>query len=204
MGLNLTRGQLISPSLRRVFNEEFGQLDAAAAIPSSTFKPWHWFPYDPIPLEPDELLKNQLVHSNVGVQRCTTLVWLCDVPPQLDSVQDVHSVRITSTTAAVANAWSLLPLTFDQSLPAGQWQLLGAFFRSTNIQAYRFPFPGGGGRPGYIGAASVGDFVHPFHERGRMGVLGTFRHNLPPQVEVLCNGADSSFAGELHLRYLGP
>lgn len=204
MGLNLTRAQMISPSMRRIFNEELGMLDAGAAIPSTSFKPWLYFPEEMIPLEPDELLKNQVVHSNVGAQRITSLVWLADVAPQQVSMIDSHSVRVTSTTAAVANAWSLLPLTFDQSLPAGQWELLGARLRSTNLQAFRFAFRGGGWRPGFIGSAAVGDYIDIRQHRGRMGVLGTFRHNLPPQIEVLCNGADASFAGELQLRYIGP
>lgn len=203
MGTNLVRGELVSPSLRRIFLEEIGVGDTAP-IPAAAYKQMRFYGQDVLPLEPDELLEVQMFHSNAGAQQLTCLVWLCDVPPAPIAPTDVHTVRISSTTAAVANAWSLLPITFDQSLPAGQYELVGARFRSTNLQAFRFAFRGGSWRPGYPGAALISDYIDDWQDPGYIGVLGTFRHNLPPQIEVLCNAADSSFAGEMMVRYIGP
>lgn len=196
-GVNNTRSQLVSPSLRRLFLEELIPIDRAAIPPAE--KHPSWLNEDGIPLTPNELLELQGAEDGAGATRVTVLAWLADGPLAPIPATDVHTVRVTSSTAAVANVWSSIPLTFDQSLPAGSYSLVGATLRSTNLQAFRFNFRGQAYRPGYIGSQAVGDKIPEFQEPGAIGSLGEFRHNLPPLLDVLANGADASFTGELAL-----
>lgn len=196
-GVNNTRSQLVSPSLRRLFLEELMPIDRAA-LPPAEKHPSYLGDYA-LPLVADELLEWQAAEDAAGASRVTGLIWIADAPPAPIPPIDAHTVRVTSSTAAVANVWSSIPLTFDQSLPSGRYQLIGANLRSTNLQAFRFNFRGQAWRPGYIGSQAVGDKLPDFQEPGRMGVLGEFAHNLPPLVDVLANGADASYTGELTL-----
>lgn len=196
-GVNNTRTQIVTPSLRRLFLEELIPIDRAALPPAE--KHPSWLNEDGIPLIADELLEIQAAEDGAGATRITVLLWLADGPLSPIPATDVHTVRVTSATAAVANTWSSIPITFDQSLPAGSYALVNATLRSTNLQAFRFNFRGQAYRPGYIGTQAVGDKIPDFQEPGAIGSLGEFRHNLPPLVDVLCNGADASFTGEFSL-----
>lgn len=196
LGPNVTRAQLLSPSLRRVFNQEIGPIDVAA-LPTSPV-PFNLFAPNILELDEDEALNAQAAEDAAGASRATVLVLLGDGPIE-PVTGDLHTVRVTGATTLVANAWTNGALTFDQTLPAGRYQLVGARMRSTNLQAFRFVFIGGTWRPGSIGNALVSDLDIPGQRGGGWGVWGEFEHNTPPTVDFLANGADTAEAGELDL-----
>jgi hypothetical protein len=200
IGPTITRAQLVSPSLRRTFLHEVAPLDFGAALPASPRK-IYLFDDQPLPLDPGEELDVSI--TNTASDRETVLVWLAGgASKPID--KPCFSLRVTATPTAVTGQWTNGAITFDQSLPAGRYQLVGARFRSTNLIAFRFLFIGGTYRPGAIGYAATTSLDYDKFRQGNLGVWGEFAHNAPPTVDFLANAADASFTGELDLVYLGP
>jgi hypothetical protein len=200
VGPNVTRAQLVSPSMRATWAEEVSAIDVAA-IPNSPYN-WAFLSDAAIPLNPDEALNALAAEDNAAAARATILVWLCDQPPQPLIGMEIRTVRVTGTTTLIANAWTNGTLTFADTLPSGRYALVGARMRSTNLQAFRFNFKGGMYRPGAIGCQVPSDLEDPIFRRGRLGVWGEFQHNTPPSVDFLANAADTAQTGELDLVYL--
>jgi hypothetical protein len=197
-GATITRAQFSSPSLRRTFLPEVAPIDKNT-LPTS---PRMLFMYDdsPIPLDPGEALDANI--TNTASDRETVLAFLSSGPSKSDQ-RPFFTLRVTSTPTAVAGQWTNGAIVFDQTLPAGSYDLLGARFRSTNLIAFRFVFVGGSYRPGAIGYASATVLDYDKFRGGNLGIWGSFRHNAPPTVDFLANAADASFTGELDLVYTG-
>lgn len=200
VGPNATRANILSPSLRRTFPNEIAGLDVSATPTDQLLITW--LGDSAIQLDPGEQLNAQMAENNAAASRVTILAWLCDRPPQ-SLTQDIRTIRVSSSGTAVANAWTNVILTFNDVLPAGQWAIVGATMQSTNMQAFRFVPKGGSYRPGWVGVTAVTQRQHPLSRMGGLGVWCDFSHLTPPSMDVLCNGADAAFAGELDLVYLG-
>lgn len=196
VGPNAARVSLQSPSLRRMFNQEVEPLDVAAIATDQLLL--NWFGFSPLLLDAGEPFEAWMAESNAAASRVTVLCWIADTPPQ-PIVGEIHTIRVTSTTAAVANVWSNVTLTFNDVLPSGTYALVGAAMQSATIQAFRFVFKGGSYRPGAIGQATIGTRLNPIFRMGNMGSWGEFENLVPPSMDVLCNAADAAFAGVLDL-----
>jgi hypothetical protein len=197
-GATITRAQFSSPSLRRTFLPEIAPIDKNT-LPTS---PRMGFFYDdsPIPLDPGEALDANI--TNTASDRETVLAWIGPGPSKPDT-RPFFTLRVTATPTAVAGAWTNGAITFDQTLPSGTYDMVGARFRSTNLLAFRFVFVGGTYRPGAIGYASATVLDYDKFRGGNLGIWGSFKHNAPPTVDFLANAADASFNGELDLVYTG-
>lgn len=195
-GVNLDRAQLQSPSLRRILNYEISPIAISASNPSP-------FPYidkrtTPIILDPDEALSCVAAESGAGATRQN--VFTCLAPGAMQPVVgDIRSVRVTAAVTLSTFSWTNGSLTFDQSLPAGRYQLVGGRFRSAGLLAWRAVFVGGMWRPGAPGFTTDA-LVDPLEFRlGNMGVWGEFDHNLPPTIDFFSTSADTSEVGVLDL-----
>jgi len=196
LGPNLTRIQLVSPSLRRVLNPEISPVDIAAEPTFPT--PLVDWRANPIQLDPEEALDAQAAEDGAGATRATVLAWLAD--KAIAPVQgDIRPTRATNTTTLVANAWTNGALTFADQLPAGRYQAVGGRFFSAGLQAWRLVFVGYTWRPGAIGCDTAADPDDRTFRAGNFGVWGEFNHNTPPTVDFLSNSADTSQIGVLDL-----
>lgn len=187
VGTTITLAQLESPALRRTVLYDVSPVQAAAypATPKAIVDMFA----SPIPLDEDEALRALVAEAFVGAQRETVVVWLADGP--LEAVAgEVYTVRATGTTTVVAWAWSNVPLTFTQALPAGRYQVVGARIDSAGLIAGRLVFVGGVWRPGVVGAQGVNGQEIPAFRHGRLGVWGEFEHSQPPSVDILSGLAD--------------
>lgn len=200
IGPSLTRAQIASPSIRRSFNEEILPLDLTAT-PSDPFRIM-WLGDNPITLDPAEQLNALMAEGAAGASRGTVLVWLADAP-LVEQPGNIRTIRVTSAGTAVANVWSNITLTFNDTLPAGQYAIVGASMQSANMQAFRFVGKGDAWRPGALGITALSQVENPMFRMGGLGVWTVFEHNTPPSMDVLCNGADSSFQGVVDLVFLG-
>lgn len=192
----ITRAQLQSPSLRSVLNPEIAPIDIAAvpATPPLVMD----LRDSPLVLTKGEFLDFAAAESGAGAQRQIGLVWLADGPIKVDT-RPFFTIRVTSATTLVANAWTNAGLTFDQTLPAGQYALVGARFRSASGIAFRFVIPGFLWRPGALMFAATGAYDEPWFRAGNLGEWATFAHNAPPTVDFLATAADTAETGELDL-----
>lgn len=101
-------------------------------------------------------------------------------------------MRGTSTTAAVASAWTTLTVTWADILPAGTYICLGLEVQATNSVAARIIFENQVERPGSIGIGATGSRQHKIFEEQKCGVWGRFRTTRMPIVQVLNNATDAS------------
>lgn len=198
IGATMTRAQLSAPSLRRTFLVEQAPFDIGA-LPSSPYK-YITRDSDPIQLDGGEAIDAFI--TNTASDRETVLAWLGPGPSKPD-LRPSFTMRVTATPTAVAGQWTNGSITFDQTLPAGRYDLVGARFRSTNLIAFRFVFVGGTYRPGAVGYAASNILDNPLWRDGNAGIWGNFAHNAPPTVDFLANAADASFTGEIDLVYVG-
>lgn len=196
LGAAITRAQLVSPSLRRYLNPEIAPVDIniLPTPPIGLMQLWD----NPILLDAEEALDANYAENGAGAQRGTILGWLADGPIE-PVTGDIRTVRVTATTTLVANAWTNGAIAFDQSLPAGTYQMVGARFFSTGLQAFRAVFVGGVWRPGAIGMATAQQDDPDIFRYGKLGSWGTFKHNTPPTFDWLSNSADTAETGALDL-----
>jgi hypothetical protein len=117
---------------------------------------------------------------------------------------NIFPVRLTSTVAATANLWSQLVgvggLAYQVSLPGGVWEVYCSTHQSATAQAHRWVFPfdplAGGSdrplfRPGWLSLTAINFRTDRLWYMYPYGSLGKFLSDVPPTLEVLCNGADA-------------
>ena len=199
-GVNLTRLQLASPSLRRFLNLESSPIDISA-LPQTPFR-FTDLRADPILLDGEEALDALTAENGAGATRMNALAWLADGP--IDVIDgDVRTVRVTATQTLVAFNWTNGALTFDQQLPAGEYMIVGGRMASAGLIGWRCVLPGNPWRPGGVGVANDGGAEGTIFRVGNFGAWGSFRHNTPPTIDFLSATADSSETGHLDLIKIG-
>jgi len=196
MGANFTQGQIDSPSLRvqTLIDVEPADLADEPGSPSA----FHDLMGTPVPLVVGETIRTLMAEDAAGASRVSALIWFSDGPvtPVTGKIQ---TLRATGSTTLTADAWTPVPLTFSQTLPAGTFQIVGARFQSAGCRAGRFIVPGYSWRPGAPGHDADGDLDDPRFRYGRAGVWCEFVSDNPPQAEFFSASADTSEVVHLDL-----
>jgi len=197
IGASITRAQLVSPSIRRRYPLEVVPVEIAAE-PADPVK---YFPLfdNPIALDPDESLNFQAAENGSSSQQSSGFVWLCDGAIAPITGAEIFTIRATNTSTLTAYAWTNGALTFNDTLPAGDYALVGARGSSAGLIAFRFVFSQYAWRPGAIGMDTTGEVGAPIFRFGKLGEWGQFSHNTPPTVDFLSLSADTSQTVDLDL-----
>lgn len=135
----------------------------------------------------------------MGNEHFTSLLFVGDTitpPPQ----GNIVTMRGTSTTAATVNAWTQLTMTWQDTLPFGQYGIVGLQHFSANAQACRLVVNGQLWRPGALSVNALGNYTHPMFTKGGLGLWGTFRSTAMPIPEVLCDAANATH--EVYLEFV--
>lgn len=137
-----------------------------------------------------------------GTERFTGFIWLSlgYTPPPPGRV---YWVKLTSTTAAVANVWTPLTTTFASSLPTGYWSCIGIRGVATHGFAYRMIFPGQVYRPGALAVVANTGRQAPLFIDGSLGEMGRFVNDNVPIIETLNNSTDNAHTIYLALVQVG-
>jgi len=198
IGATMTRAALVSPSIRRRYPFEIFPIDAAA----TPTDPWHFHDVaqSVIALDADESLNFQFAESGAGAQRGSGLVWLSDGPISPDTSGEFFTIRATGTTTLSTYAWTNCALTFNDTLPAGTYDIVGMHAFSTGAIAARLVIPQYAWRPGVICSTGVNVYSGEKFRYGNFGVFGSFSHMTPPTVDFLSSSADTSQTVYLDLR----
>lgn len=174
------------------------------AVKPGSNPPFYFPDGQPIRVRANEELKVKINDgiSGTGVERATVLVTLCGDTDTPDPIPDgvLYTFRFTSTTTVTANAWSQLAITWTTTPPPGVYAVLDLHIVSANMQAGRLIFPPRIWRPGFIGNTNQYDNRWNPERPFLLGTVGYFRVPVYPIVEVLANGADSSFTGFLTVK----
>lgn len=189
VGINLTRASIVSPSIRRRYPFELTPLDAAAN-PSAQFV---FEPFTtPIQLDASEALNFLVAETGSGAVRDSGFVWLSDGPFAPITGSEIFTIRATGATSLVAHTWTNCSLTLNDTLPAGEYAVVGMAAQSTTAIVARLVLTGQTWRPGVIATTSTLVKGHPLFRYGNMGVFGTFTHNTPPTVDFFATTTDSA------------
>lgn len=201
MSATLSRAKIASPTMRQVASP-FIRPIIAATLPPTNLNIWllDQFPFQIQPYEEIQLQATSAIA--MGTERFTALMWLGERPVDFP-LGNVYPLRWTSTTAAVANAWTTLSITFADTLPPGIYSMIFSEHFSTNGIAHRWNIPNQPWRPGYPSFATVGLRLPYAIAKGQFGQMGRFRSNALPTVQVLANGADAAHEGYLHVVRVG-
>jgi len=193
-GATLARARLSSPSLRRIWLEELNPFASTLGlIPSDPIIALIDRMADPIPLTASEKLNVLVTCAAAGA---CAVVFLADGP--IEPVHgDIRTIRATATIADEAGKWVSGPLAFDQTLPAGRYQVVGFRCLDAHGIAARLLFVGQWPRPGCVCGDDVEAIADTPFRWGNPGVLGEFEFDQPPQMEVLSDG--TGVAQEVYL-----
>ena len=194
--VQLANLQVVSPSLRRTCLLDVSPIDIST-IPLS--------PPDPIivgggapSLDFDEelTLNGDYGHATLDTGNAA-IVLLGDNNINPVSGQ-MFTVKGTLASAGAEGVWSSAVLTLSQSLPVGNYKIVGARCQHANAFAFRFVFIGGVWRPGITCVADDNSRDVPKSRYGELGVWGSFSHNREPGVEVI-TGEGGAATGVIYI-----
>ena len=104
----------------------------------------------------------------------------------------IFTVRGTATITGVVGSWASGEFTLSQSLPVGNYSIVGARVIAANGVAFRFIPKGSGHRPGgIITQNNVTDDVL-VQRLGKMGVWMDFHSQSQPALEVYVTAANAA------------
>lgn len=151
----------------------------------------HMFPENPIALVKGEGMEF-LLNSNPGAAaQQAGVIFLSD--GALTPVSgEVHTIRGTATVTGAVNTWVSEAIVWDDVLPVGRYQCVGARIESANLMAARFITPGVPYRPGPIPVCDDDDRAEQIFRRGGLGVWFEFDSNVMPQLEVLTGSTSTA------------
>ena len=176
-------GQLQSPSLRRVFNQEAAKINDTFAHEIHD-EHIHTSPRSPIPLEPGEGLQAWTAHPALALGETQVMVHLSD--GKIEPVEgEIRTIRYTSVCAPVTRVWTLGVLGVVQSLPMGEYAVVGArVINATESGGFRLIFTGYDWRPGGMITHTLDSQDCLQQRNGFLGVWGTFNWMQLPRIEI--------------------
>jgi hypothetical protein len=134
------------------------------------------------------------MQANIGGSANAITTAILFMGPSIDPTPggDIYDLHGTSSTAAVSGAWTDISITWDQTLPAGTYTLIGSQHQSTNAIAHRWIVKGQWFRPGFLSVNAVSNISEPSLYYGGWGAWGQFTTTTFPTLQVYVNGTDSS------------
>lgn len=179
------RAQIQAPSLRSVLNVDIAPVvnGLVAAAAQGFGLPGAVYFNNPIPLVEGEPL-DVFVQNGAAVMNRAFLM-LGDGPVQPVKGR-IYTVRCTAAATLATATWVNSALTFLQSLPAGDFQIVGFRAWSANGVAARLFMKGTSWRPGWMMSNVEANSVDGINFRnGAPGVLGVFNNLTPPSVDFM-------------------
>lgn len=195
--VNATAARLSSPKMNQFGFLQLSPLQAANKTANGLLVA-SW-PYRPFTFRNQEEVTCLV---DTGGTAAAVEIVVCSFSNGIDAIPQGEelTIKFTSSTAAVANQWTLVTLALSQVLPEGAYAMIGSEVVSTNAIAHRWTFWGQFYRPGFPSATSFTNVQqYPGIRDYRNGLLGKFSNVTLPNLEVLCNTTDSSHTGFMHV-----
>lgn len=174
--------QVQSPSLRQIANQDVGPVISGVVFGGNPPVQEHF--KQPRQLKGNESLNFAIDATGGAAAANYGIIILADGPvPEVQG--NTFTVRATAAAALSAGAWVNSALTFDDTLPAGTYNVVGMRAQGTNLVAARLVFVGGQFRAGVPAVNAVGNRDFYNGRYGRMGSFGMFDVNQPPTLDCL-------------------
>jgi len=188
--------RLVSPSLRRLNPLYINPAELISVPSADPLMMYH--PQNPITLDVNEQLEAQVNATALDVVQKMVVVWLSDgmITPVTG---EIFTVNAHVKVELVVDTWMFAEITFPDSLPVADYQVVGARLVGTDLNAFRFVPVGEAHRPGGVGSIGI-DSKDPWSQRfGRMGVWFSFNTVQPPGIECLGGAAEVETTIELYM-----
>lgn len=200
VGDDLVRARLASPSMRQIASPYIRPISVNAA---GTQDANIWLlDYNPFVIRPFEEIQALAADSSGNTSDTQILIWLADAIAPLPS-GNVIPLRITSTTASVDATWTTLSITYQDTLPGGAYAMVFSEHFSNNGIAHRWIVPNQLWRPGFPSITDINQRLPYALSKGQFGLMGRFRSNDLPRVQVLTDGSDNAHEIYLHVVRIG-
>lgn len=189
VGTNLSRIRLNTPSVRQVSLPYYNPVNTTAtvqAVPNVAD-----LTSGPITIPFADAIAWEAQTTDVGTQSVTILNWYNFGYRPVPNGQR-YRIRATSTITAVASTWANGPITLEQTLPMGNYAVVGMDVVGTNLLAARLIFPGSSYRPGVLPRNAEGNDIWDGFQDGRLGMYGVFNSVNQPNLEIFAIGANTS------------
>lgn len=190
-GADLTAARLNAPSLRAMFLPELYPI-RAAATPGTPNAPSYLHGQGPKLIQ-NEPLEVDVSHAVIAASAGWAAIWMA--PQFVPAAQGrIQTLLFTASITAVAGSWTAGTMSPSQSLPAGEYEVVGMSCIAANTFYARLIFPGGTVfRPGCLVQAALGDFLlDDFWRFKRMGSYGRFMNTAIPNLEILGDAAGAA------------
>lgn len=185
-----TLARINSPQLRRYILPAIDPI-SLTALPANVPPLAKWKGGGPLIMTSEQFVV-QASRAVVAAADAYALLWIGDTPTESTGGQTI-TIQVTSAITIAEGVWTAGALTFSDSLPAGNYDVVGMSSYGTNLLAGRLIFPGSQTeRPGCLAQGAQGEWSDDTFRRGNFGRWGTFRSYLLPQVECFGVGAGTS------------
>lgn len=201
LSANIVRSRIVTPTLRAMTTPFIRPVEAAAT--PATLPGVADYRYMPLALKGMEEIQVMGIQTSGGAQSITALLGVSDAPLLPAPGGQVFTMRGTATTTLTAGAWSLIAVTWQDSLPVGRYAVVGLDVSSATALAGRLIFNESNWRPGVPGFVDTVRKTNPMFIKGGLGILGTFNSNVMPQIEMLATAADTAEEVYLDLIRIG-
>lgn len=201
MAATLPRFRLITPTLRQVTTPFMSPLETALT-PATRPGVCDLRGY-PLMARALEEIQVNAQQTSGGAARANALAAYSIGALTPAPAGQMYTMRGVSTTAAVANTWTLCTVTWNDTLPAGVYSVVGGQGFGTSNYAFRVIFEDSRWRGGGICLATENLIGSPVFVKGGLGEWGRFNSNRMPGVEILCNGTTASHVFYLDIVRIG-
>lgn len=174
--------QVQSPTLRDLVNQDIEPISSGYNF--STVSCWQLNAENPRDLADLEAMDFAIRATGGAAALGFGLAWIGDGPIK-PTTGKIFSLRATAGITLVASTWVNGPLTFNSTLPAGRYQVVGMRAQGANLVAARLVFIGGTYRPGVPGQTTNTTDLFPEMRNGEFGIFGQFDSNQPPTLDAL-------------------
>lgn len=186
----ITDARLISPSLRSFTTPRIRPVNLAIVpVDEPNMADYH---DNPLTVKGLEELEMEISQTTGGAAVVVAVAGIAKVPMQPAPQGNVYTMRGVGTTTVTAGAWSQAVITWSDTLPTGTYACVGFEAVGVTCVAGRLIFDEQWERPGCLGQSLVSGNGPALFRKGRLGVYGRFNANRMPNVEMLCNAADTA------------
>ncbi len=190
MGSGITEGRIVVPSMRTITYPRIHPVDKSAA-PANDPAIVRLDDRGPTMLQTEGLGLEITTDATAGPLTAIGLLWL--YPGYREAISgQCYTLKATASVAGAVGVWQAGSMTLENDLPAGEYELIGADARGTNLAALRFRFPGQPLLPGIVCEQAAGEFLTDHQRMGNMGSFGRFTNTQVPTIEVLGLGATTT------------
>ena len=192
-GTNLRDPRVATPSLREIGPNYIRPFSVASPL-GNDFNAYNIVD-NPLPFKANENLDVQASSDDVGSQTMTVLLGLQFFPRPAPRGGERRTIRVSATTTLVANTWTTLNLTWEQTLPPGQYEIVGMQMYSATGYAFRLILPNEYYRPGGPTNQSIGQKYPADLNMRNLGSWGRFQQTALPSIEMLATAGDTAEVG---------